>query len=504
MLELVDDPIDPGGTAQPASAPDPLLPVRRKFGRALVAFLWANVPVAIAIALLSQQSPAFTILLTAIAFAAAGCAHLAIVTGGVGPRARQTISTCAIVMTGAIIAAAAGTRYQIDLHLYVFAVLAILAGWCDWRIFPTVVAEIALHHVILNFVSPHCVFPDGTDTVRVLLHAFIVILEAGVLLPVARMMEPLIVDAASAERRAEERARDVERTMEAEHEAERRRQAIVAELIGGFRADAARSVDAVTHETSTMVTTAELVSRCADDGRTKVGDVKGAAGEVLEVTDRAATALRSLESIAARIEERARGTASRADDVLSQTAQSAEAVTVLADGAREMNELVAVIRAVAEKTNLLALNATIEAARAGEAGKGFAVVATEVKGLAEQSAKATETIVAKIDAIAGSTRRAIAEIGKIDDLARAVDVDAGAISEALADQTAASRELEAAFAAARGSVQRAVTGIEQLETTVVGNAETAVTVENTARKVTAVSDELQSTISRFLDTVARH
>ena len=77
----------------------------------------------------------------------------------------------------------------------------------------------------------------------------------------------------------------------------------------------------------------------------------------------------------------------------------------LGESSAEIGNVIKVITSIAQQTNLLALNATIEAARAGEAGKGFAVVANEVKELAKQTAKATEDISRKIEAIQADTKR---------------------------------------------------------------------------------------------------
>src|SRR6202008_859129 len=83
-------------------------------------------------------------------------------------------------------------------------------------------------------------------------------------------------------------------------------------------------------------------------------------------------------------------------------------IVTLAQSAQKIGDVVSLIKAIAEQTNLLALNATIEAARAGEAGRGFAVVASEVKSLAEQTAKATSEISEQITSIQTASDETVA------------------------------------------------------------------------------------------------
>ena len=125
-----------------------------------------------------------------------------------------------------------------------------------------------------------------------------------------------------------------------------------------------------------------------------------------EVSRNVETVSTGAEQMSASIREIARN-ASEAAKVATHAVEAAkvtnETVAKLGDSSAEIGLIVKVITGIAQQTNLLALNATIEAARAGEAGKGFAVVANEVKELAKETAKATEDISAKIEAIQADT-----------------------------------------------------------------------------------------------------
>jgi methyl-accepting chemotaxis protein len=116
-------------------------------------------------------------------------------------------------------------------------------------------------------------------------------------------------------------------------------------------------------------------------------------------------------------------------------------MTKLGESSSEVGNVIKVITSIAQQTKLLALNATIEAARAGEAGKGFAVVANEVKELAKETAKATEDISRRIEAIQGDTRGAVSAIGQISGTINQINDIQTTIASAVEEQTATTNEM---------------------------------------------------------------
>lgn len=132
----------------------------------------------------------------------------------------------------------------------------------------------------------------------------------------------------------------------------------------------------------------------------------------------------------------------------------------------EIGKVIKVITSIAQQTNLLALNATIEAARAGEAGKGFAVVANEVKELAKETARATEEIGQKIEAIQTDTQAAVKAIGEVSQIINQVNDISNVIASAVEEQTATTTEIGR-------NVTEAAMGTNEIATSIAGVAKSA-------------------------------
>lgn len=153
---------------------------------------------------------------------------------------------------------------------------------------------------------------------------------------------------------------------------------------------------------------------------------------------------------------------SAVDDITSKTATASDATRQLVDNSRAMEEIVKLIRDIADQVNLLALNATIEAARAGEAGKGFAVVAAEVKNLAKQTSDATDNINQQIVGIQGISQRVAQSVSDVTSAAHLVNQYVSGVAGAIEEQSAVTGEISATAQRISDSVGNINTQVERL------------------------------------------
>jgi methyl-accepting chemotaxis protein len=201
----------------------------------------------------------------------------------------------------------------------------------------------------------------------------------------------------------------------------------------------------------------------------------------------------TIQSIATNAQEAAR-VASTAVDA-AQTANAS--VTKLGKSSEEIGEVIKVITSIAKQTNLLALNATIEAARAGEAGKGFAVVANEVKELAKQTAKATEDIGLRINAIQMDTKGAVEAIVTVGGVINKIHDISATIASAVEEQGATTNEMtrnatEAATGASDISVN--IGGVAQAADGTLLRAQES---QKAAQELTSIATQLGTLMRQF-------
>jgi methyl-accepting chemotaxis protein len=304
--------------------------------------------------------------------------------------------------------------------------------------------------------------------------------------------------AAAQQREAEERGRETALREQAQQESRRRE---MLGLADAFESSVKSVIELVSNAANELQSTAGSMVATAEQTTAQAKAVAAASEQASVNVQSVASAAEELSSSVGEIGRQVTHSADIAGKAVAEASRTNETVKGLADAAQRIGNVVDMINSIAGQTNLLALNATIEAARAGEAGKGFAVVASEVKALANQTAKATEEIRSQIAGMQEVTGVTVSAIENIGTTITGLNQIATGVAAAIEEQGAATEEI------AR-NVQQAAAGTDEVSDKIDGvtaaaahTGEAAGQVLGSARELAKQSERLRAEVDRFLSKV---
>jgi methyl-accepting chemotaxis protein len=346
---------------------------------------------------------------------------------------RLATSALLLVLSAELIHQSGG---MIEFHFHIFAILAFLLMYRDWRAPVVGAAVVALHHASFNAVQQGggaaMVFEGHSGWGMVALHAAFVVFETAILVYMAVIL-------ADETRQAEEVIRVAERVGEGDLTARGEvRGGAAGEALGAINggterlAGAIRGVRGRAHDVNAVAQSfsaaADHVTHAAEGVAASLTQVVAVAQEQAVNTQTMAGALGQMSRSMDDVAERARGVSGASERAMTVARDGSRVIGEAVDSLRRIRERVLdaagridelrgyserigriteVITSMASQTNLLALNAAIEAARAGEHGRGFAVVAEEVRKLATQSGDSAREAADLIGSVQAVTARAV-------------------------------------------------------------------------------------------------
>ncbi|MFN3713488.1 MAG: methyl-accepting chemotaxis protein [Alcanivoracaceae bacterium] len=252
------------------------------------------------------------------------------------------------------------------------------------------------------------------------------------------------------------------------------------------------TVEILATSSEEMISTTGQLSSNADVTTTQANSAANTAEQINENVQAVSSGIEEMGASIREIAKNATDAARVADEAVRIAEGTNATISSLGASSSEIGKVIKVITGIAQQTNLLALNATIEAARAGDAGRGFAVVANEVKELAKETARATEDIGQKIDAIQQGVKGAVDGIGRISEVIHHISQVQGSIASAVEEQTITTNEMGRRVAEAADGTNEVAGNISGVADAANGTSAGVSSLRQAAGELARLAADLQS------------